>query len=195
MRNLGKFAGKLLAVLALAACLAPATAFADEAVSLGGGDIAAGNQVYLGAYDSNPIAWDVEGNSGSLAVHSHYILFTTQIHDNSDVDEVPRLTLETSQLYTSSGLWFKTFPEFKSEAFSDAERSMVGDFALSSDFGGATFPDGTGEWYWINEEVYTGGGDWHGTAVSPLGKDDIYDILLNIQRHMIDRRQTDALTR
>ena len=39
MRNLGKLAGKILAVIALTACLAPATAFADEAVSFGGSDI------------------------------------------------------------------------------------------------------------------------------------------------------------
>jgi len=167
MRNLGKLAGKVLAIIALAACLAPATAFADEAVSFGGEDIAAGNQVYLGSWDGIPIAWDVEGASGGLAVHSTYILFSARIDSRPNPDIAPGLTLETSELYTF------TLPNFKSSAFIGGESAIPGDFALSGDFDGATFPDDTGEWYWINEPIYenldTTYHDWYGWAVSPSG--------------------------
>ena len=40
----------ITATIAIALALAPATAFADETVSFGGEDIAAGNQVYLGSW-------------------------------------------------------------------------------------------------------------------------------------------------
>lgn len=173
MRNLGKLAGKILAVIALAACLAPATAFADEAVSFGGGDIEAGDQVYLGSWDSAPISWDVESVSGNLAVHSTYILFKTQIDEAPNYDYNPNLTLETSELYTHSGegLWFTTFPMFKNQAFSGGEGALPAGFVLSGDFGGATYPDGTGEWYWINEPLIhnTTYNCFDGTAADPDG--------------------------
>ena len=71
MRNTARLVGRILAIIALAAAfLAPATAYADEAVSFGGADVAAGDQVYLGTWEGQPIAWDVESASGgSLAVH------------------------------------------------------------------------------------------------------------------------------
>ena len=178
MRNLGKLAGKVLAVIALAACLAPATAFADEAVSFGGGDIKAGDQVYLGAWDGTRIAWDVEGASGGLAVHSTYILFDTQIHENAQVAAVGDLSLETSELYTSEDHWMTTLPQFRKQAFNDDERALTGSFALSGDFGGATRPDGSDQWYWINEPLFKQSWSdedwWWGTAVHPDGDRDQY---------------------
>ena len=156
------------AIIVLAACLAPATAFADEAVSSGGGDIEAGDQVYLGSWDGTPIAWDVEGASdGSAAVHSHYILFNAMIDSRPNPDIAPGLTLEASELYTS------TLPNFKSSAFGGGESAIPGNFALSGDFDGATRPDDSGEWYWISEPIYenldTTRHDWSGWAVDPSG--------------------------
>jgi len=175
MFKLSRLAGRILAAAALAAALlVPGMAYADEAVSFGGEDVAAKDQVYLGSWESAPILWDVESAGGSLAVHSHYILFDAQIHKNARVAEVGELTLETSELYTSR------LPEFKNDAFSDSERALTGGFALSGNFGGATRPDSSDQRYWINEplikRLWSDEDWWFGAVVHPSGGRGTYHV-------------------
>lgn len=166
----GKLAGRILAAVAMAAVLlVPVAAYAGEAVSFGGKDVSAGDQVYLGNWESAPIAWDVESAGGSLAVHAHHILFNAGIDSDPNPDFNPGLTLENSDLYAGTGTYWETLPGFKAKAFSSAEADMTGSFALSGDFGGATKPDGSDDLYWINEEVWVDGDSWFGYAVIPQG--------------------------
>ena len=181
-KRLAAFLLSIAATVAIALAIAPIPAFADEAVSFGGGDIKAEDTVYLGTWLDESVSWDVESaSSGSLAVHSTKILFASPINWEVSVSAVPDLTLETSDLYTYVGwhddLGFYSLPDFRAKAFADGERALTGSFTLPGDFGKALYLDTGANWYyWINEPLikheYEGNYTWWANEVNSDGDHD-----------------------
>lgn len=166
-----------LALVLAAVLLAPLSARADEAVSLGGADVAADDTVYYGYYNGDyslAIPWVVDAaGSGELDLYSRYILWYARIHPHAPVSENPNLTLETSWLYTSDSS--EALPGFRSSSFTAAELGALGAVTLCGDRGPATTPDGSEDWYWIDADLtkreWEGRDRWLGWWGSIVGPD------------------------
>jgi len=145
----------LVPALALVLAFAPAEAFAQASIQMRTPAFSAGDQLYFGEYNGDPVLWQVTGTgSGVVALRSTYVLFNAQYDSDNTATGLTDTRLDAfnkSELFATLNA---NTGSFKANSFTPAERAAIsGDITIPTSYEGFinnTTGDYFSNFYWYD---------------------------------------------